>query len=89
VDSDVAAGTGKAAPVFVYVLVPPDNSSRPIVFQTFDSKTMEARLSELPRRSVVHFDGDGRSPGVPSAQLEALKTCCQKKSISFIQSGVD
>jgi hypothetical protein len=35
-------GAGKQA---VYVLVPPDNSSRAVVFQTFDSKEMEAWLS--------------------------------------------
>jgi len=85
-DSDVATGT---AALTVYVLVPPDNSSRPIVFKTFDSKIMELRLSQLPRGSVLHFDPDPRSPGVPSAQLEALTSCCKTNEIGFVISNVN
>jgi len=87
VDSGAApVGAGKQA---VYVFVPPDNSSRAVVFQTFDSKDMEAWLSGLPRGSIVHYDGNGFMPRVPSAQLDALKTACQKKGVSFIESMVN
>jgi hypothetical protein len=83
-DDDVATNTAELA---VFVLVPPDNSSRDIVFKTFDSKVMEAWLSGLPRDSVVRYDANGFMSPVESAKLEALKTCCQKKGISFIPSN--
>jgi hypothetical protein len=86
VDSD--ATTNRVARA-VYVLIPPDTSTRAVVFKTFDSKEMEARLSSLPHDSAIHYDADGFMPPVESAKLETLKTCCQKKGISFIQSGVD
>jgi hypothetical protein len=90
VDSVVPAGvTPDKAGLTVYVLVPPDKSSRAVVFQTFDSKTMEERLSALPRGSIVHYDPDPRGPLAPSAQLEALKTSCGKKGISLFVSNTN
>jgi hypothetical protein len=80
VDSVVASGE---SPVFIYVLIPPDNSTGVMVFKTLDSKSMETQLSLLEQGSIVHFDPDGRAPSEPT-QLEALKICCQKKGISFI-----
>jgi hypothetical protein len=82
-DDDVATNTVALA---VYVLVPPDTSSRAIVFKTFDTKKMEAWLSGLPRDSVVRYDANGFMSPVESAKLEALKTCCEKKGVSFIPS---
>jgi len=90
VDSVVPPGVTPAkAGLTVYVLVPPDKSSRAVVFKTFDSKTMEARLSELPRGSIVHYEPDPRGPQVPSAELEALKTCCAKKGIGLSVSNTN
>ena len=83
-DSEYVGGR----PLTVYVLVMPDET-RPQVFKTFDSKEMEAWLSSLPRESVVHYDANGFLPRVESAKLEALKTCCQKKGVSFIESPVN
>jgi hypothetical protein len=90
VDSVVPAGViADKAGLTVYVLVPPDKSSRAVVFKTFDSKTIEARLSDLPRGSMVHYEPDPRGPQVPSAQLEALKTCCAKKGIGLSVSNTN
>jgi hypothetical protein len=86
--ADDDLGTNKQA-LAVYVLVPPDNSSRAIVFKTFDTKMMEAWLSGLPRDSVVHYDANGFMPPVEPAKLEALKTCCEKKGIGFVVSNVN
>jgi hypothetical protein len=82
-------GTNRQQAPAVYVLVPPDSSSRAIVFKTFDAKMMEVWLSSLPRDSVVHYDANGFMPPVESAKLEALKTCCEKKGIGFIVSNVN
>ena len=81
--------TTNTAVLAVYVLVLPDNSSRAIVFKTFDTQKMEAWLSSLPRESFVHYDANGFMPPVESAKLEALKTCCQKKGVSFVESNVN
>ena len=52
---------------------------------------MEARLSELPRGSTLHFDPDprGASSTFTATQFNALKTCCEKKGITFLVSNVD
>ena len=78
-DSNVA---GKSAPV-VHVLLPSDNSSRPVVFQTFGSKAMESSLSALPKGSVVTYDANGFAESVPSAQLDAIRALCQTNGITF------
>jgi hypothetical protein len=83
-DSEVVDGR----PLTVYVLVMPDET-RPQVFKTFDSKDMEAWLSSLPHDSVVHYDANGFLPRVESAKLEALKTSCQKKGVSLVESTVN
>jgi hypothetical protein len=75
-------------PLTVYVLVMPDET-RPQVFKTFDSTEMEAWLSSLPHATVVHYDANGFLPRVESAKLEALKTCCQKKGVSLVESNVN
>jgi hypothetical protein len=77
---------GKRPPT-VYVLVMPDNT-RPQVFKTFDSKEMGVRLAALPRGSVVYSDANGFLPRVQPAQVESLKTLCQKKGITFRESAV-
>ncbi len=81
------ASDGKNPPT-VYVLLFPDNT-RPKVFQRFDSQPMEVWLSNLPRGSIVHYDANGFLARVPSAQLEALKACCQKKGVAFAESVVN
>ena len=85
---DADATTSRVARA-VYVLVTPDNSTRAVVFKTFDSKEMEAWLSGLPHDSIVHYDADGFMPSAESAKLEALKTSCEKKGIGFIASNVN
>jgi hypothetical protein len=83
-DSDPAGRT----PLTVYVLLTPDNT-RPQVFKTFDSKEMEARLSTLPRGSVVHYDANGFLPRVEGALIEALRSYCQNKGVGFVESNVN
>jgi hypothetical protein len=85
---DADATTNRVARA-VYVLAPPDSSTRAVVFRTFDSKEMEAWLSSLPHDSVVHYDADGFMPPAESAKFEALKTSCEKKGIRFIVSNVN
>ena len=66
-----------------FILAPTDNSKRPVVFKTFDSKGMEEWLSGLPSGSIVIYDTDGFEPVVEPAKIKALKACCQKKGVSF------
>ncbi len=64
----------------VHVLVLPYH--RPQVFKTFGSKPMEEAIGNLPRGSVVHYDGNALMASPP----EALTAYCTRKEISFIVS---
>ncbi len=68
----------------VYVLILPDH--RPQVFKTFDSKPMEETIGNLPRGSVLHYDGNALMASPPEAQIKALTAYCKRKGISLIVS---
>lgn len=81
-------GSRRNNPPTVYVMLMPDGT-RPQVFQEFDSQQMEARLGSLPRGSVVHYDANGLLKPVSSAKLEAIKACCRKHGMTFVESPVN
>jgi len=68
----------------VYVLILPGRS--PEVFKRFDSKPMEEAIGNLPRGSVLHYDGNALMAKPPEAQMQALMAYCKEKGISFIES---
>jgi hypothetical protein len=85
---DIADGAaGDHSPL--YVLLLPDHN--PVIFKTFDSPDMERVIGAcLASGSVLHYDPnpDIEVPtGRPtSTQIEALRSYCKKKGISFIVS---
>jgi hypothetical protein len=90
VQSQIIDGVAPGAPLeslTVYVLIRPDTN--PLVFKTFDSKLMEQAISNLPRESILHYEGSGLMPQPAEAQFQSIKACCQKKNISFVGGLLD
>jgi hypothetical protein len=71
----------------VYVLVFPDRS--PQVFKLFGSKSMEEAIGDLPRGSVLQYDGNPFAKAPPPAQIEALTALCKSRGISFILGPIN
>ena len=77
---------GGAAPT-VYVLIQPSGEP-PCVFQTFDSRLMEAWLSLRARGSIVHFRASAfLEPSPSAAEWDAFKAFCQKHDITFVNES--
>src|ERR1700690_1670805 len=78
VQTQIADGVAPGVPLpslTVYVLVLPDH--RVYVFKTFDSHPMEEIIKDLPRGSVLHYDGNPLIASPPQAQIQALTAFCK------------
>jgi hypothetical protein len=66
----------------VYVLPLPDH--RVFVFKTFGSKPMEEGIKDLPRGSVLHYDGNALMAPPAPAQIQSLTAFCKSKGINLV-----
>jgi hypothetical protein len=67
-----------------YVLEWPDHHTE--TFTNFASKAMEDAIGNLPRGSVMYYDGNALITPPRETQIQALEAFCRKRDIRFVES---